>query len=387
MISVKLVYNRLKKKSGKKMIYLEIYYKRSRVYLTTKVNVEEQYWDDKLKVVKHRHPLAIQYNDYLQSLIKKVYTIASEAIKTDKCITSSFIKDSLLESKKEINFIEFCRTRLEQESIKYKKSYINQIDVTIRRLELFRKNISFNEIDLSFIELFHLSLLKNMAQSSTGKYHKHIKKFITEAIKQGLYEKQNPYSNFKITSDRGRRIYLTWDELNLIREKKFSIDRLEKVKDVFLFSCFTGLAYLDISTLTIDHIVEDQGIYYIMKKREKLEINEPDTIIPLIQPALDIIDKYSNEKKLLPVMTNQKYNAYLKEIADLTGITKKLTTHVARHTFATLSLDSGTPIESVSKMLGHHNLKTTQIYAHLQKEKVSRDIKHFDDRIKNKDKH
>ena len=165
------------------------------------------------------------------------------------------------------------------------------------------------------------------------------------------------------------------------------MERLEKVRDIFLFSCFTGMAYIDVKTLGQDDIVIDtNGDKWIKTTRKKTKTRSS---IPLLPVADAILEKYAAHpnvlmgKGLLPVLTNQKSNAYLKEIADLCGIKKNLTTHLARHTFATtVTLTNGVPIESVGRMLGHRSLKTTQIYAKVLDTKLAEDMLPLKNRFK-----
>ena len=159
------------------------------------------------------------------------------------------------------------------------------------------------------------------------------------------------------------------------------------MRDLFIFSCYTGLAYIDISKLTRNHIVKGiDGQLWIHTYRQK---TSTPTKIPLLSIPLEIIDKYKEHflcegGKLLPIFSNQKMNAYLKEIAALSGINKELTFHCARHTFATtVTLSNGVPIESVSKMLGHTNITTTQHYARITEQKISRDMQHLVEITKN----
>lgn len=172
-------------------------------------------------------------------------------------------------------------------------------------------------------------------------------------------------------------------------EKEISTPRLNQVKDIFLFCCFTGLAYVDVKKLSSNHIViAIDGERWIKINRSKTDTRSS---IPLLPTAEAILDKYknhneaSNDGLLLPVISNQRMNAYLKEIADLCGINKNLTFHLARHTFATtVTLSNGVPIETVSKMLGHKSLKTTQIYAKIIDRKVSDDMKVLRNKFKQK---
>jgi integrase len=175
------------------------------------------------------------------------------------------------------------------------------------------------------------------------------------------------------------RDLLTEEELNRIYNKRFSSERLTLVKDIFIFSCYTGLAYVDVKGLKKDHIaIGIDGEKWIFKNRQKTDTKSKIPVLPIAQ---EIIQKYENhprclnEDAILPILTNQKMNSYLKEIGDLCDISKEITFHMARHTFATsVTLTNGVPIETVSKMLGHKNIQTTQHYAKILDKKVSEDM-------------
>ena len=175
------------------------------------------------------------------------------------------------------------------------------------------------------------------------------------------------------------REFLTQEEIQKIIDKELRMERLDQVRDIFIFCCFTGLAYADVKKLTKDDVVIGvDGEQWVKTRRTKTDTRSNIPILPIAQT---IIEKYKDNELMkiknvvLPVLTNQKMNAYIKEIADLCGITKNLTFHLARHTFATtVTLSNGVPIESVSKMLGHTNLKTTQHYAKILDMKVSKDM-------------
>ena len=168
---------------------------------------------------------------------------------------------------------------------------------------------------------------------------------------------------------------MTDEEILKIANKDLGIQRLELVRDLFVFSCFTGLAYIDVANLTPENIVTLDDKQWIMTKRQKMSVA---TNVLLLDIPKNIIEKYSDKTyrdgKLFPMLTNQRTNSYLKEIADICGIKKDLTFHMARHTFATMSLSKGVSMESVSKMLGHTNIKTTQIYAHITNKKIEHDM-------------
>lgn len=186
----------------------------------------------------------------------------------------------------------------------------------------------------------------------------------------------NPFHQLKLKKDKADRAYLTIDELERMANKEFSSERLERMRDIFLFCCYTGLSYIDVKTLTTDNLVrKPDGKMWIVTKRTKTEV---PVHVPLLDVALRLIEKYEPMRKgnlVFPVYSNQKSNDYLKEIAALCNIDKDVTFHVARHTFATtITLDNGVPIESVSKMLGHTNVQTTQIYARITDRKVGGDM-------------
>lgn len=241
-------------------------------------------------------------------------------------------------------------------------------------------DIDIAKIDHAFITdyEFWLRSVKNCANNTAVKYVKNFHKVIDIYLANGWLDK-NPFINYKSKVKEVERVFLTEDEVQAILNKEFKTDRLNLVKDIFVFSCFTGLAYVDVKNLTKSHIsIGIDGEKWIFTHRKKTEVASK---IPVLPVAQIIIDKYKshpeciNKDKLLPILTNQKMNAYLKEIADICEIDKDLTFHIARHTFATtITLTNGVPIESVSKMLGHKNLKTTQHYAKVLDRKVSEDM-------------
>ena len=186
----------------------------------------------------------------------------------------------------------------------------------------------------------------------------------------------NPFHMLNLRKDRTERAYLTIDELERLANREFTSERLERMRDIFLFCCYTGLSYIDVKTLTTDNLVrKNDGKLWIVTKRTKTEV---PVNVPLLEIPLRLIKKYEPLRKgnlVFPVYSNQKSNDYLKEIAALCDIHKDVTFHVARHTFATtVTLENGVPIESVSKMLGHTNVQTTQIYARITERKINLDM-------------
>lgn len=247
-------------------------------------------------------------------------------------------------------------------------------------------DISLKEVNHMFLHNFEIYLITTCKckENTTAKFLQRFRTIILMAKNNGWIH-IDPFANYKIRFKKTDRGYLTQDEINIIMRKKFASERLERVRDIFIFSCFTGLAYIDVKNLRQSNIRTsfDDGLW-IMGKREKTGVNFN---VPLLEVAKEIVEKYSGQlpdDKVLPVMSNQKMNEYLKEIGEVCGIGKDLTFHLARHTFATLTLTKGVSIESVSKMLGHTNIKTTQIYARITDVKVSNDMASFAEKLEEK---
>ena len=240
--------------------------------------------------------------------------------------------------------------------------------------------IDIKELNYEFITdyEFWLKSIRNCDHNTTMKYLSNFKKIVNICLKNGWLPR-DPFLGYKMSKREVERLYLTIDDLELISSKNLHIPRLDQVRDIFLFCCYTGLAYADVKKLTRSEIsIGIDGEKWIFTHRQK---TESATRVPLLPIAINILDKYKdhpqciNADRLLPVLSNQKMNGYLKEIADVSGISKKITMHTARHTFATtITLTNGVPLETVSKMLGHKNLKTTQHYAKILDIKVSQDM-------------
>ena len=241
-------------------------------------------------------------------------------------------------------------------------------------------DIALEDIDYAFVTDydFYLRTERKCANNTTIKYLKNFQKIINECLDNEWITK-DPFLKYKPKLKTVERDFLTEDEIEEMYGKIFLADRLTLVRDIFIFSCFTGLAYIDVQKLTPANIsIGIDGSKWIFTKREK---TEGPSHIPLLPIAEEMIEKYREHPKCLnknvvfPILSNQRMNSYLKEIADVCGINKELTFHIARHTFATtVTLSNGVPLESVSKMLGHKSWKSTQIYAKVLDTKVSKDM-------------
>ena len=238
-------------------------------------------------------------------------------------------------------------------------------------------DISLKEIKNMFLCDFEIYLMTTVGcnANTTAKFMQFLKRIIIIARNNGMIA-GDPFANYKIHMTKVDRGYLTQEDIEKLLKKQFTIKRLELVRDIFVFSCFTGLAYIDVKNLTDKEIrTSFDGKLWIMTKRQKTNVQS--NILLLDVPKM-ILEKYKGkaiDNKLLPILSNQKMNAYLKEIGDVCEIDKEITFHLARHTFATtITLARGVPIETVSKMLGHTNITTTQIYARITDSKISNDM-------------
>jgi site-specific recombinase XerD len=243
-----------------------------------------------------------------------------------------------------------------------------------------KEDLLLDGLDFTFISSFEkfLKVHEGIEHNTAMSYIKRLKRILSIAV-NNKWIAQNPFLAFKCTTRKISRTHLSEHELSVLSLKEFKIKRLEEVRDCFLFSCYTGYAFVDAQKLTPAHVHKrNDGEFWIETSRTKTKIVAN---VPLLPQAIAIIEKYKDNdvcivsSRLLPIKSNQKMNAYLKEIADLCGIEKNLTTHIARHTFATtVTLGNDVPIETVSKMLGHTKITTTQIYARVQENKIGRDM-------------
>lgn len=256
----------------------------------------------------------------------------------------------------------------------YTKNHLQKFIQSTKKVD----DVPIENIDYRFITDFDSFLLnpkiykdaeKTLGRNTASKHHSRFRTILIRGIKEGLISR-NPYVDFKLKKTPSKRTYLTEEELKKITDHDLGKNEsLDRVRDIFIFSVYTGLRFEDAQQLTIDRIVKDKKGKYIMSIRQE-KTNEELTI-PVLAPAMKIVEKYSNSaerkilKMVLPKITNQKLNTYLKVIANLVGVNKALSPHVARHTCATtVLLSNDVPMEVVSKWLGHTNIKTTQIISH-----------------------
>ncbi len=373
-------------------IYTRITVNGKRLELSTGRFIEISKWSVVANKMKGSSEEARSINNHLDLLKIQIIDAQMELIHKKTPVTAESLKMKILgvdertrmlipifedhnKKMKELVGKEFAPGTLERyvTSLRHTKDFL--------RWKYKTDDIDITKIDHTFIMdyEFWLRSVKNCANNTAVKYVKNFHKVINICLANGWLDK-NPFLNYKSKVKEIERVFLAEGEVQAMLNKEFKTDRLNLVKDIFLFSCFTGLAYVDVKNLTKSHIsIGIDGEKWIFTHRKKTEVASKIPVLPVAQM---IIDKYKNhpecinKDKLLPILTNQKMNAYLKEIADICEIEKDLTFHIARHTFATtITLTNGVPIESVSKMLGYKNLKTTQHYAKVLDKKISDDMK------------
>ena len=360
--------------------------------------VDPSKWHPEMSKMRGNSEEARLINGHLDNLRTKILIAEKELNKKDIPVNLETLKNMMLGTKerqrllvpifeehnnkiKELLGIEYAPGTYEryQTSLKHTKDFLNW--------KYSISDIDITKIDHAFITdyEFYLRSVRKCANNTAVKYIKNFNKIIKLCLANDWLEK-NPFANYKSKVKEVERVYLSEGEIQNIINKDFKTERLSLVRDIFLFSCFTGLAYIDVKNLTKSHIsIGIDGDKWIFTHRQKTESASKIPVLPVTQM---IIDKYAdhpqaiNEEKLLPILSNQKMNAYLKEIAAVCEIEKELTFHIARHTFATtVTLTNGVTIESVSKMLGHKNLRTTQHYAKVLDKKVSEDMKILRDKF------
>ncbi|WP_026976180.1 site-specific integrase [Flavobacterium tegetincola] len=348
-------------------------------------------WSSEFGKMRGSSEEARSINSHLEYLTQQTVESEKKLFKKDIAITYSSFKDNILNKEEPkrtlIPIFEDRNNRIKELVGKeYAAGTLERYTTSLKHTVEFMQwkygtsDIELNKIDHAFIMdyEFYLRSVRNCANNTAVKYIKNFSKIIKICIANDWIDK-NPFANYKSKIRELERTYLSEEEIQNLIEKKFTTPRLELVCDLFLFSCFTGLAYIDVKNLTKENITFGiDGDQWIFTHRQKTEAASK---IPILPVTAMIIEKYSKQKeciiqnKLLPILSNQKMNAYLKEIATLCEINKELTFHMARHTFATtVTLTNGVPIESVSKMLGHKNLRTTQHYAKVVDRKVSEDM-------------
>ena len=378
-------------KNGEAPVCMRITVNKRVAEVMIKRSIPVDLWNQKKECSKGKDHVATELNHYINTVRAKILQIHRELEIDNKPITADTIKDcfygrdkvqrSLLEVYAEHN--EKCRALIGKE---YTESTVTKFDTSINRLKEYirscyhRDDIMLAELDGQFIRDFDFWLKtdKHCQNNSALKHLKNLKKVVRIALAND-WIKKDPFYGIHFKQEEVNVEFLSREELDVLMNKGFTIKRLEQVRDIFVFCCFTALAFVDVQQLSREHLIKDNnGTLWIRKARQK---TNQMCNIPVLSIPQRILRKYEDNAEcikkgvLLPVISNQRMNAYLKEIVDLCSITKRLTTHVARHTAATVVfLANDVSMENVSKILGHSNIRMTQHYAKVLDSSIMRDM-------------
>ena len=393
------LYRAKKNKKGNIPIYLRITYGNTRKNLSTGFLIEETRWDQDKSIVRGTKKDAIEINNYLSHVRTKIIEIFNEMLKEDDVNLELLVSRLLNKDNNNKTLVELIlfhnkdfKSKL---GIDYAFSTLEKYDILHRKILLFLKSkygksdIRLKDLSLQLVSNFefYLKSVDNNQHNTAIKYIKNLKKILNFGILHEWIE-TNPFERYKATYKDVDRIYLTQTEVSAIRNTDFHSKRLNLVRDVFIFQCYTGLSYTDLKNLTFSNISPGiDGNKWIITRRQKTDVR---AAIPLLPIAEEILLKYQNgenapDSSLFTFYSIQKFNSYLHEIAELCAINKNLTSHVGRRTFATtIALANGISIETISKLLGHTSTKITAQYAVVTDIKIGKDMQELREKLSGK---
>lgn len=377
-------------RNGKVPIYLRITVSGKESTISINRNINPSAWDNIRSCIKQRTSEADELNPYLETLREKATEAHRQLILDGKPVTPDAIVSIILKRKEReftlVKLMEHHNKEMELSlGISSSKGNYKNFKTSLRYIREFiekiyrQQDFLLSELDTGFIDKYCLFLRqqKNCQHNGAMKQIQRLKKVVSVGVSLGWIRK-DPFASYKIKFKPYDKIILTAEELSTLENLNGLTLKLELVRDAFVFSCYTGLAYIDLKNLSWDKIVNGvDGTPWIVTRRSKTETKSR---IPLLPQPISIMGKYKGHKKLkddkvIPIYSNQKTNDYLKDLAKLAGIEKSLSFHTARHVFATVvTLSNGVPIETVSKALGHKDIRTTQVYSRILDEKIATDF-------------
>ena len=390
-------------KNGEASVCMRITVDGTRVENNIRKSIDPSLWSQAKESARGKSRKSCDLNAYIENARIKLHQIFCELEEQNQPITARLLQEIFFGQDKEPEAIRTLIGTMQEHNDQCRalvgKDYAL---ITVRRYESCKRYLAelirqkYGKDDLPLAEVngelvrafeFYLKTEKECQQNTVIRYMKCLKKITNLALANEWIAK-DPFIGIKFHEKEVIREFLTMDELLTIYHKEFPLERITVVRDVFIFAAFTGLAFIDVQQLSPEHIVKDNnGNLWIRKPRQK---TKNMCNIPLLDIPLEILRKYADypasKKKgvLLPVPCNQKMNSYLKEIADLCLIKKNLTTHTARHSYASsVCLANGVSIENVAKMLGHSNIKMTQHYARVLDSSILKDMNNVRDILSN----
>lgn len=380
-------------KNGEASVCMRITVNGTRVENNIRKSIDPALWSQAKETARGKSRRACDLNTYIEEARIKLYQIFCELEQQNRPVTAHLLQELFFGQEKPEEVRTLLGTMQEHNDQCRALVGTDYALITVRRYESCRRYLAelirqrYGKEDLPLAEVngelvrafaFYLKTEKGCQQNTVIRYMKCLKK-ITNLARANDWMAKDPFLGIRFHEKEVVREFLTMDELQTIYRKEFPLERLTLVRDVFIFAAFTGLAFIDVQQLAPEHIVRDNnGNLWIRKPRQK---TKNMCNIPLLDIPQEILRKYADHPTcrkrgvLLPVPCNQKMNSYLKEIADICMIRKNLTTHCARHSYATsVCLANGVSLENVAKMLGHSNIKMTQHYARVLDSSILRDM-------------
>jgi site-specific recombinase XerD len=408
-----LKHEKVNQVTGEEPIYCRITVGGIRSNISINRWIDPQRWNETNKLQTARKNEDKELILYMESILLRLKQIERDMIESKIPITSDKIKDAynsksgnIKKSKSLIEVFEWHNSKFKElvvagenatGSLDRYKQALNHVKAFLK-FQYNKTDIFLDELEYSFITNFDHYLrterkdpkgrIRKCKNNSAVKYVRNFRKIIKRAVDEG-WLKYDPFASYKGKVRETERIFLTPEEISIIENKELTIDRLKVVRDIFMFAIYTGYAYADVKSLTYNHIQKHiDGELWIFTNRLKTQVKEN---VMLLHPAIMLIEKYKSHPVcmqkgvLFPIPTNQRINSYLKELADVCGINKKLTFHTARHSFATsIMLANGVPMETLMDAIGHKQMKQTQHYAKMLNSKVSEDMKKLNKKFKPK---
>ena len=377
-IRYRLVYNRKKQlnKQGAALVQIEAYLNGRKIYLTTNVYLHPEEWDhDTSQVVQHPHA-----NDLNAMLYEKILELQQAEI----AYWRKGVSPSLLDLKNavkhhvtaDITFLNFARQSVQMSD--RREGTKQNIYATLRRMKDWRGDVEFRDLDYRYLTGFEAYLRSlGLMTNSVGKHLRNVRTLINEAINQGYMSLADyPFRQFRIRKEKPEHRVLTVPELQKLERLQLNRKSRQRVLDSFLFCCYTGLRFSDYTQLTDDSLVLQRGKAWLVLTSQKTGARQKLPVYLLFDgKALDLVEKYETLPKMNRIGCNADVNRTLKEIVTQAGITKRVTFHTARHTFATQLLGQSVPITTIQRLLGHTSVKTTQIYSEVLDDTLVSDLK------------
>ena len=358
------------------LVQAEALLNQRKVYFKTNIYLKPEHWDKQTSQVCN-HPQANDLNTMLFEFILHLQAIELSLWKRGIPVTLSLLKDAIKKDKPvNVTFPVFAKIYV-QESDR-KRSTKENLLTTITVLQEFRPGLDFKDITYTFLKDFEVHLKeKGNSVNTVAKHMRQLRTLVNEAINQGYIPSDAyPFRKFKIKQEKGRKEFLTPDELRKLENLQVSDKRLRHVLDAFLFCCYTGLRYSDFCQLTPENIIRVNGKRWLYFKSVKTDVEIRLPLHLLFEgKALAVLERYDIVTDFAKIGPNSEANKYLAQLATLARIRKHITYHTARHTCATLLVHQGVPITTVQKLLGHTSVRTTEVYSEVLSNTIIRDLK------------